>query len=790
MPKIRVINYTIHYTDGSSEIGNRSFTTNNLNDQVIAAAANKFIDYIEFSVASTETAGFIHLDSVVRPTSLQILGMVEGPGGQAVNVQTAEELADAIGNLGGSTVLAAAGSDTINGGAGNDVIFGDAPFTDDLATKAGLKLPAGSGWQVFQTLEGTSPVFSGSDPAGDGALWTRADTAAYININHQELAKESGRSGGHDTIDGGVGNDILYGQEGNDILIGGDGNDTLTGGTGDDTLTGGLGNDQFRLKSNGGVDAIADYTDGQDKIGFLDNGTTVGGSVNFANTVGSAAGTALSASDFDTRTSVATLVAADNDQVVVLTTAQTTAQLSTGTAAANTNPNNVYVIAFNSTTAKGEIWYDTDWDDAAGRVQIATLSNVNSLAGVTAITASDIVVYFEPPPALTVTITDDEAGRANIASGNILYTFQFSEMVTGFDAADITVVNGTPGTFTAVDGDTYTLEVTPMAGFEGILAVGVAAGVAFDAAVTPNTAAALSVQVVDTLAPVASIILDAITADNVVNAAEAGGTVAVTGTVGGDVRVGDDVQVGDDVEADIITLTVNGVAYTGTSTGGVFSIDVAGSDLAADTNVHASVTTTDAAGNATTATDDQAYTVDTVAPVASITLDAITADNIVNAAEAGATVAVTGTVGGDVADSDIITLTVNGVPYTGTSTGGVFSIDVAGSDLVADPDLTVDASVTTTDAAGNATTATADQAYTVDTVAPVASITLDAITADNVVNAAEAGAAVAVTGTVGGDVADSDIITLTVNGVAYTGPSTGGVFSIDVAGSDLVADPT
>ena len=55
------INYTIHYTDGSSQIGNRSFTTNDFNDQVIAAAANKFIDYIEFSVASTETAGFIRL---------------------------------------------------------------------------------------------------------------------------------------------------------------------------------------------------------------------------------------------------------------------------------------------------------------------------------------------------------------------------------------------------------------------------------------------------------------------------------------------------------------------------------------------------------------------------------------------------------------------------------------------------------------------------------------------------------------------------------------------------------
>ena len=228
--------------------------------------------------------------------------------------------------------------------------------------------------------------------------------------------------------------------------------------------------------------------------------------------------------------------------------------------------------------------------------------------------------------------------------------------MTGFDAADITVVNGTKGTFTAVDGDTYTLAVTPTAGFQGILTVGVAAGVAFDAAVTPNTAAALSVQVVDTVAPVASITLDAITADNVVNAAEAGGTVAVTGTVGGDVQVGD-----------TVTLTVNGIPYTGPVPAGLtFSIDVAGSDLAAATNVHASVTTTDAAGNTDTATDDQAYTVDTVAPVASITLDAITADNVVNAAEAGGTVAVTGTVGGDVQVGDTVTLTVNGnSSYTG-----------------------------------------------------------------------------------------------------------------------------
>ena len=79
--------------------------------------------------------------------------------------------------------------------------------------------------------------------------------------------------------------------------------------------------------------------------------------------------------------------------------------------------------------------------------------------------------------------------------------------------------------------------------------------------------------------------------------------------------------------------------------------------------------------------------------------------------------AITGTVGGDVADSDIITVTVERRRlHRAPRQAGAFSIDVAGSGLLADPDLTVDASVTTTDASGNSTTATDVQAYTVAAV--------------------------------------------------------------------------
>ncbi|WP_345974258.1 hypothetical protein [Sulfurimonas sp. HSL3-7] len=51
-------------------------------------------------------------------------------------------------------------------------------------------------------------------------------------------------------------------------------------------------------------------------------------------------------------------------------------------------------------------------------------------------------------------------------------------------------------------------------------------------------------------------------------------------------------------QGDTVTVTVNGVDSTGTvDAAGHFSINVAGSDLAADTTVSASVATTDAAGN-------------------------------------------------------------------------------------------------------------------------------------------------------------------------------------------------
>ncbi|MGU5689917.1 retention module-containing protein, partial [Aeromonas caviae] len=139
----------------------------------------------------------------------------------------------------------------------------------------------------------------------------------------------------------------------------------------------------------------------------------------------------------------------------------------------------------------------------------------------------------------------------------------------------------------------------------------------------------------------------------------------------------------------------------------------------ADGNLTVVASVTDAAGNPASATDDTIL-LDTTPPDASITLDGnITPDDVINAAESKQDIAVTGRVGGDVKEGDTVTLTVNGKAFTGLVLADkTFSINVPGSDLVADGDKVIDAKVTTTDAAGNSTTVTDTEGYSVDTQGP------------------------------------------------------------------------
>ncbi|TAI83088.1 Ig-like domain-containing protein, partial [Pectobacterium versatile] len=201
-------------------------------------------------------------------------------------------------------------------------------------------------------------------------------------------------------------------------------------------------------------------------------------------------------------------------------------------------------------------------------------------------------------------------------------------------------------------------------------------------------------------------------------------------------------------------------------------------------------TTRDTAGNVTTANTTHGYSVDTVAPVASISIDNVTSDNVINAAESGQTIAVTGKVGNEVKAGDAVTVKVGTETYQTTvnTDGKTWSVNVPGSVLVANSD--VSATVTTRDIAGNVTTANTTHAYGVDTVAPIASISIDNVTSDNVINANESRQTISVTGKVGNEVRAGDSVTVKIGTETYqtTVNTDGKTWSVNVPGSVLAAN--
>jgi VCBS repeat-containing protein len=191
--------------------------------------------------------------------------------------------------------------------------------------------------------------------------------------------------------------------------------DTLGGGTANDTLTGGAGADQFRFRStNNGTDTVTDFAAGTDKIAFLDTGATGNGSVNFLGTAGTAAGAALTASDFQARSSIANIASADDNHVILVTAQQTAAQIAASTASAT----DAYVVVYNTSSARAEIWFDTDWSTTGSRSLVGVLSGVTP-AQVAGLTAADFVVYNNAADPIILDLNDDGYAFGSTATFDI-----------------------------------------------------------------------------------------------------------------------------------------------------------------------------------------------------------------------------------------------------------------------------------------------------------------------------------------------------------------------------------
>nr|MCV5142694.1 Ig-like domain-containing protein [Escherichia coli] len=149
------------------------------------------------------------------------------------------------------------------------------------------------------------------------------------------------------------------------------------------------------------------------------------------------------------------------------------------------------------------------------------------------------------------------------------------------------------------------------------------------------------------------------------------------------------------VAGDRLVVTIAGQQYvTSTDASGNWSVGVPASVVSglADGTVTISATITDSAGNSST----QTHNVQVNTAVVSLSVSTISGDNIINAAEAGATQTISGQVT-RAAAGDTVTVTLGGKTYTAIVQGNLsWSVDVPAADIqaIGNGELTVNASVT------------------------------------------------------------------------------------------------
>ncbi|MCS3465732.1 hypothetical protein M2374_003875, partial [Citrobacter sp. JUb117] len=266
---------------------------------------------------------------------------------------------------------------------------------------------------------------------------------------------------------------------------------------------------------------------------------------------------------------------------------------------------------------------------------------------------------------------------------------------------------------------------------------------------------------IDTDNPI-TINMNPVASDDVINGKEAlTGKTMITGTVKGEGLH----------DGSVVSLQVNGNTLTTVvhNNNGTleWSKEVSINDLRINPTIVATVTGTDAAGNTVTGSTDRHVIVDLNA-VAGVTIDNITADNVLNAQESDVTVhpttTVTGSVTGDVKSGDIVTLEVDNHTYTATVDNQLhYSVDIDTQHLNADHSIV--AKVTGHDVHGNDQDASYTKNFTRDTTA-AATVTINTVGGDDVINADEVKAGqIEVSGTVGGDVHKGDKVHITVNNI-------------------------
>ncbi|MFM2662051.1 VCBS domain-containing protein [Vibrio chagasii] len=244
-----------------------------------------------------------------------------------------------------------------------------------------------------------------------------------------------------------------------------------------------------------------------------------------------------------------------------------------------------------------------------------------------------------------------------------------------------------------------------------------------------------------------TITVNPISQDNALNAAENNQPLVITGTTS-NIAPGDVVYV----------VIGNKHFYDATvKPDGTWSLTLGTSIhqniMATDRDYSIQVGTVDTAGNSTPRISTHLL-VDTQSPIPHIAVDSVTQDNVLNALESGQTIAITGTVTGDYQTGDIVSLKINGATISSLTgsvdSSGHFSIPVAGNILEhanihtsyangqSGSIHSIEATIITTDAAGNVGSATTgSQVFSVDNHVSLPTITFETPGPDGLYSKAE-----------------------------------------------------
>ncbi|WP_431223659.1 Ig-like domain-containing protein [Serratia sp. L9] len=438
-------------------------------------------------------------------------------------------------------------------------------------------------------------------------------------------------------------------------------------------------------------------------------------------------------------------------------------------------------VTLNGKTYTGTTLADGSWSVSVPAADLALLADGTTTVTVTAVDQAgnpvsgshslDVFTHTLPQATLDTPFGD---GILNNAEAGQPQTLTGSTGVTT-PGQTVTVTLGGKTYTGTVDGSGHWSVTVPAADLQalpdGTPALSV---VVTDAAGNSNT---LNTTVtVDATAP--TLTVNVIAGDDVLNAAE----VLASQTVTGSASLAD--------AGRTVTLTLNGKTYTAVvQPDGTWSTSLPAADLAAlaDGSHNLVATLSDAAGNSTSVT--HAITVDAAAAtLPTLSIGVFAGNDIVDGAEVKTSQTLSGTTT-QVEAGRTVTVTLNGKTYSANVLAdGSWSTSVPAADLalLANGQATITASVS--DSAGNP--ANASHTVTVDT--SLSGLSIDTLAGDDKLNAAEAAAPLAMTGS-SVNLTTGTTVTVTLNGKTYTGTTLAdGSWSVSVPAADLalLADGT